>query len=87
MKYVTLAALVAAFAFATLPSQAASPAKTTAKSKHAVKAAKTVKPVAATKYECVKCHMQYSAADAKKANFVDPMDGGKLVPLVTAGKK
>ena len=30
-------------------------------------------------YRCEKCGMTYSEADAKKYNFVDPMDGGKLV--------
>jgi hypothetical protein len=39
------------------------------------------KNVVATKYECAKCHMIYSAADAKKCHFVDPMDGGKLNPI------
>ena len=32
-------------------------------------------------YRCEKCGMTYSAADAKKHNYVDPMDGGKLVPV------
>jgi multidrug efflux pump subunit AcrA (membrane-fusion protein) len=32
-------------------------------------------------YECVICHMRYSAADAKKHGYKDPMDGGKLVPV------
>ncbi len=32
-------------------------------------------------YRCEKCGMTYSAADAKKDNFVDPMDGGRLVPV------
>jgi hypothetical protein len=36
---------------------------------------------AATKYECAKCHMTYSAADAKKAHYVCSMDGGKLMPV------
>ena len=34
-----------------------------------------------TVYRCEKCGMTYSAADAKKNNFVDPMDGGKLNPV------
>ncbi len=38
----------------------------------------------ATLYRCEKCGMTYSAADAKKHNFVDPMDGGKLVPVPPA---
>ena len=32
-------------------------------------------------YRCEKCGMTFSAADAKKYNYVDPMDGGKLVPV------
>lgn len=35
-------------------------------------------------YECTTCHMHYSAADAKKHNYIDPMDGGKLVPVKSA---
>lgn len=34
-----------------------------------------------TLYRCEKCGMTFSAADAKKNNYVDPMDGGKLVPV------
>ena len=34
-----------------------------------------------TVYRCEKCGMTYSEADAKKHNFVDPMDGGRLVPV------
>ncbi len=41
----------------------------------------------ATVYRCEKCGMTYSAADAKKNNFVDPMDGGKLVPVPSAASK
>lgn len=37
-----------------------------------------------TVYRCEKCGMTYSAADAKKHNFVDPMDGGRLVPVAPA---
>jgi hypothetical protein len=37
-----------------------------------------------TVYRCEKCGMTYSAADAKKNNFIDPMDGGKLVPVAPA---
>lgn len=33
-----------------------------------------------TTYRCEKCHMTYSAADAKMHHFIDPMDGGRLVP-------
>ena len=39
-------------------------------------------------YECQKCHMKYTAAQAKKDHYKDPMDGGKLVPMkAAAGKK
>ena len=38
----------------------------------------TVKP---TVYQCEKCHMTYSAADAAKRGFIDPMDGGRLVAM------
>jgi multidrug efflux pump subunit AcrA (membrane-fusion protein) len=31
------------------------------------------------RYRCEKCGMTYSAADAKKNGYIDPMDGGKLV--------
>ena len=34
-----------------------------------------------TLYRCEKCGMTFSEADAKKDNFIDPMDGGKLVPI------
>jgi hypothetical protein len=45
---------------------------------HAMK--KPVK-MAATMYECQKCHMKVSAATAKKDHYKDPMDGGKLAPV------
>ncbi len=32
-------------------------------------------------YQCEKCHMIYSAANAKQNNFIDPMDGGRLLPV------
>ncbi len=35
-----------------------------------------------TTYQCEKCHMTYSAADAKKNHYRDPMDGGKLDPVM-----
>ena len=35
-------------------------------------------------YECTVCHMHYSAADAKKNHYRDPMDGGTLVPVKAA---
>lgn len=34
-----------------------------------------------TTYKCEKCHMNYSAADAKKNNYRDPMDGGRILPV------
>lgn len=37
--------------------------------------------VGQTLYKCEKCGMTYSAADAKKHDYVDPMDGGRLVPV------
>ncbi|MGI4789307.1 MAG: hypothetical protein ACRYFS_10720 [Janthinobacterium lividum] len=43
-----------------------------------------VKKTAATMYECQKCHMQVSAATAKKDGYKDPMDGGKLLPVKMA---
>jgi multidrug efflux pump subunit AcrA (membrane-fusion protein) len=33
-------------------------------------------------YQCEKCHMIYSAADAKKNDYHDPMDGGRLLPVM-----
>ncbi len=44
---------------------------------HAMKSSK----MAATMYQCQKCHMKVSAAVAKKDGYKDPMDGGKLVPM------
>jgi len=38
----------------------------------------------ATMYQCQKCHMKVSAATAKKDGYKDPMDGGKLVPMMPA---
>jgi len=35
-------------------------------------------------YECVICHIHYTAAQAKKFHYKDPMEGGKLVPLKNA---
>jgi multidrug efflux pump subunit AcrA (membrane-fusion protein) len=32
-------------------------------------------------YECVICHIHYTAAQAAKFHYRDPMDGGKLIPL------
>ena len=48
---------------------------------HAMKAPAKM---AATMYQCQKCHMKVSAATAKKDHYKDPMDGGKLMPMVTA---
>lgn len=42
--------------------------------------------VAATTYECTKCHMKVSAATAKKDHYKDSMDGGTLVPVKTVKK-
>jgi multidrug efflux pump subunit AcrA (membrane-fusion protein) len=38
---------------------------------------------APTSYQCQKCHMIYSAADAKKNHYHDPMDGGRLLPVTS----
>lgn len=35
-------------------------------------------------YECVICHIHYTAAQAAKYHYKDPMEGGKLVPLKAA---
>ena len=40
-------------------------------------------PAPAT-YQCEKCHMLYSAADALKNHYHDPMDGGRLLPVASA---
>lgn len=40
----------------------------------------------AAMYQCQKCHMKYTAAQAKKDHYKDPMDGGKLVPVKAAAK-
>jgi multidrug efflux pump subunit AcrA (membrane-fusion protein) len=40
---------------------------------------------AATRYQCEKCRMYFSAADAKKDGYHDPMDGGRLLPVATDG--
>ncbi len=44
-------------------------------------ASKAPVKTAATMYQCQKCHMEVSAATAKKDGYKDPMDGGKLVPM------
>ncbi len=38
---------------------------------------------ALTTYQCEKCHMIYSATDAKKNHYHDPMDGGRLLPVTS----
>ena len=48
---------------------------------HAMKAPAKM---AATMYQCQKCHMKVTAAVAKKDGYKDPMDGGKLVPVKAA---
>ena len=60
-------------------------AATAAPTHHAMKAPAKM---AATMYQCQKCHMKVSAAVAKKDHYKDPMDGGKLVPVTAtpAGK-
>jgi hypothetical protein len=47
-------------------------------------AAKPKVKAAPTTYECAKCHMKFSAAQAKKDHYKDPMDGGKLAPVKAA---
>ncbi len=44
------------------------------------------KTAAAAWYVCAKCHMKYSAAEAKKDHYIDPMDGGKLVAVKSSPK-
>ena len=47
-------------------------------------ATKSPAKMAATMYQCQKCHMKVSAAVAKKEHYKDAMDGGKLVPITAA---
>jgi hypothetical protein len=47
-------------------------------------ATKAHSKMAATMYQCQKCHMKVTAAAAKKDHYKDPMDGGKLVPVTAA---
>lgn len=72
--YLGLAALflTAGFASAAAPK---TPARTTAK-----------KPAAAVKYKAV-CGMTYSAAEAKKHNFICPMDKQRLVKVAPKAQK
>ena len=44
------------------------------------------KSAGAAWYVCAKCHMKYSAAEAKKDHYIDPMDGGKLVAVKSSPK-
>ncbi len=37
-----------------------------------------------TIYECVICHIHYSAEQAAQFNYRDPMDGGELVPVTSS---
>jgi hypothetical protein len=39
------------------------------------------KAVAVTASQCSKYHMSYTAAQAKKNHYKDPMDGDRLVPV------
>jgi hypothetical protein len=53
-----------------------------------VSAAPTTKTKAvSTVYVCSTCHMKFSATEAKKDHFKDPMDGGTLVPVKASSKK
>ena len=71
--------LTAGFALFLLPLTAIA-----APTHHAMKAhGKT----AATMYQCQKCHMKFSSATAKKDHYKDPMDGGKMVPMMNAPAK
>ena len=47
-------------------------------------ASKAPVKTAAAMYQCQKCHMKVSAATAKKDGYKDPMDGGKLMPMMAA---
>lgn len=78
-KAITSIATVLLITASLLPASVgyAAPAKTAHAAKHAV-----------VVYLCTKCHMKLSAAQAKKDHYVDPMDGGKLIPVKpAAGKK
>ena len=74
---------ILALAFVLIPGTLlAAPAhKMSHKTSHSAKA-KT-----AAMYVCTKCHMTYSAAEAKKDHYKCPMDGGKLVPQTKASSK
>jgi len=64
----TLTLVVALLSMATISAVAAVP-------HHSAK-----KKMAPKSYVCAKCHMKFTAAQAKKDHYKDPMDGGKLVP-------
>ena len=72
-------AMIPAAVNAATPKMAAAPKMASHKMGHK-------KMAMATKYECAKCHMQYSAKDAKAAKYKCEMDGGKLMPMKTASK-
>lgn len=42
--------------------------------------------VTATAFQCQTCHMKFTAAQAKKDHYKDPMDGGTLLPVKPAAK-
>ena len=46
--------------------------------------ARGVTAAAGSTYECSVCHMHYSAAQAERLHFRDPMDGGILTPIAAA---
>ncbi|HEY3333547.1 MAG TPA: hypothetical protein VGK19_26175 [Capsulimonadaceae bacterium] len=86
-KFIALTAVIAAaLSLVVAPASASTPKHAVKAPAKAAKAVKTVKPVAPTTYECQLCHMQYSAVDAKKYKFIDPMDAGKLLPMKPAAK-
>jgi hypothetical protein len=86
MKTFTAIALAAAVLASIPAASIAAPAKMTSHKMAGHKMAGH-KMAAATKYECVKCHMQYSAAEAKKDHYKCDMDGGKLVAVKPGAKK
>ncbi len=69
----------AAFAFAGLVLSLLPSAVLAAPTHKAAPASK--KAAAMTTYQCSKCHMTYTAEQAKKDHYKDPMDGGTLVPV------
>ena len=91
MKTTTgIAVAIAALAMIPATVNAATPKMTSHKmTSHKMGHSKMAHPkvAAATKYTCVKCHMEYSAKDAKAAKYKCEMDGGKLVAVKPAAKK